>query len=176
MYKYNDAEIKEMLTAAVVIVDTREQKNEHILNYFNNKNINWCNEKLDYCDYSIKIKSNTLDRYFYCTDLVSIERKRSLEELSSNLTHGRERFNNEFTRAKGKIYLLIENANYEDIELGNFKTQFNRKAFRKSLSSFEQRYDLHIHYQKNSIASGYFIYETLIAVITKELKKGLLLL
>lgn len=174
MYKYNDKEVKEILKTAVIIVDTREQRNEHIISYFEKHKIPWCNEKLDYGDYSIKLKSKIADRYIYCTDVVTIERKRSLDEISTNLTKERERFHNEFRKSDGKIYLLIENACYEDIELGNYNTQFNNKAFRKSLSSFEQKYNLHVHYQKNDKASGLFIYETLTAAITKIVKMGYL--
>ena len=172
MYKYTDKEIKSIVKNAMIIVDTREQKNKHITDYFDRKGIKWCNEKLDHGDYSIKVESPAACRDFYLTDIISIERKANLEELSGNLTHNRDRFNAEFLRAKGKIYLLIENANYEDIEYGNYNTKFNKDSFRASLNAFEQRYDLHVHYQKDTSASGYYIYKTLIAALEQELKKG----
>lgn len=172
MYKYTDKEIKSIVKNAMIIVDTREQKNKHITDYFDRKGIKWCNEKLDHGDYSIKVESPAACRDFYLTDIISIERKANLEELSGNLTHNRDRFNAEFLRAKGKVYLLIENANYEDIEYGNYNTKFNKDSFRASLNAFEQRYNLHVHYQKDTSASGYYIYKTLTAALEQELKKG----
>lgn len=172
MYKYTDKEIENIIKNAMIIVDTREQKNQHITNYFDKKGIKWCNMKLDHGDYSIKVESPAAYRDFYLTDIISIERKANLEELSGNLTHNRDRFTAEFQRAKGKMYLLIENANYEDIEHKRYNTQFNNKSFRASLDAFEQRYNLHVHYQKDISASGYFIHKTLTAALREELKKG----
>lgn len=172
MYKYTDKEIKEIVKNAMIIVDTREQKNQHIIDYFERKKIKWCNEKLEHGDYSIKVESPAACRDFYLTDIISIERKANLEELSGNLTHNRDRFNAEFLRAKGKMYLLIENANYEDIEYENYNTGFNKASFRASLNAFEQRYNLHVHYQKDISASGYYIHKTLTAALEQELKKG----
>lgn len=172
MYKLTDSQITKILETAIVVVDTREQKNNHITDWFVKKGINWSNEKLDYGDYTLKLKSQVTSDYVYCNDIVTIERKANLEELSGNLTRGRDRFTNEFLRAEGKLYLLIENANYEDIERKNYNTKFNTKAFRQSLNAFEQRYNLHIHYQKNKLVSGYFIYETLMATVKEILKQG----
>ena len=62
---------------------------------------------------------------------------------------------------------------FEDgANLGNYNTQFNKLAFRASLNAFEQRYNLHIHYQKDINVSGYFIHKTLTAALREELKKG----
>lgn len=175
MYKYTDAEIKKIIDNTTIIVDTREQKNEHIIYYLDKKSIKWCNQKLDYGDYSIKINANEetpFKRDYYLTDFISIERKANLNELSNNLTHNREQFHSEFRRSKGYMYLLIENTVYEDIELHNYNTQFIPKAFRASLSALEHRYNIHVHYQQDTYYSGYWIYNTLITAVRELLKQG----
>ena len=47
-----DRKIGEILEDMVVIVDSREKKNEHILEYLNGEGIKWRVEKLDSADYS----------------------------------------------------------------------------------------------------------------------------
>jgi ERCC4-type nuclease len=172
LYKYTEKEINEIVANATIIVDSREKENKHITKYFTDKNVNWAVEKLDYGDYSMRINLSEDNRPFYLTDHISIERKASLNELSGNLTHNRDRFTAEFERAKGKMYLLIENANYEDIEKGLYTTKFNKQAFRASLDAFEQRYNINIHYQKDASVSGYWIYRTLTSYLKELLKQG----
>lgn len=38
-YNYSDTELKEILGSMVIIVDTREQKNQHVLDYLRKKNV-----------------------------------------------------------------------------------------------------------------------------------------
>lgn len=172
LYKYTDKEINEIVHEATIIVDSREKENKHITKYFEDKGIKWAVEKLDYGDYSIRVDLPTTNRPLYLTDHISIERKANLNELSGNLTHNRDRFVAEFERAKGKIYLLIENAEYEDIEKELYTTKFNKKAFRASLEAFEQRYNINIHYQKDTNVTGYWIYRTLTSYLRELLKQG----
>ena len=51
-YKFGLEEIKGMLKEMIVLVDSREQKNAHILDYFQRQGIPYEVEKLDYGDYS----------------------------------------------------------------------------------------------------------------------------
>lgn len=174
IYKYTDKEIEQIIKSAVIVVDSREQKNKHITDWLDKKGIKWCNEKLDWGDYTIKIESPTACRDYHLQDICVVERKANLEELSGNLTHNRDRFNAEFLRSKGTIHLLIENAEYQDIELGNYNTKFNKKSFRASLTAFEHRYNLHTTYLKDMNVSGYFIYTTLTGALRKLLKEGVI--
>ena len=50
---YNDVETKALLKSLTMIVDSREQKNQHILRYFTEKNIPYRVQKLDYGDYGV---------------------------------------------------------------------------------------------------------------------------
>lgn len=174
IYKYSDKEIDDIVCSATIIVDSREKCSKHITDWFDKKGIKWCNDKLDWGDYTVRIESPAAYRDFTLQDVCTIERKANLEELSGNMTHDRDRFNAEFLRSRGAVYLLIENAEYQDIELGNYNTKFNKKSFRASLTAFEHRYNLHTVYMKDTNISGYFIYTTLIGALKSLLKKGVI--
>lgn len=172
MFRYSDKEIKEILKGAIVVVDTREQKCGHIIEYFNQKKIEYVCEKLDFGDYTLKAEMPHLPRTFYLQDRCVIERKANLNELSGNFTQGRERIEGEFLRAKGIVYLLIENACYQDILLHNYTTKYLPKSFIATLKAFEARYDLRVTFLKDSAYSGDFIYKTLIYNLRELLIKG----
>ena len=72
------------------IFDTREQKNAHVKAYFNRHNIPYIEKKLETGDY-MKIDGN-----------ISVDRKRTLDELSTNLTNpqDKKRFMREVKRAR----------------------------------------------------------------------------
>ena len=55
-YKFTDTEIKKLLKEnVVIIVDTREQENKHITDFFDKKEIKYISKKLDAGDYAIKL-------------------------------------------------------------------------------------------------------------------------
>lgn len=126
----------------ILLVDSREKENSHILNYMAVNKISVKEKQpLKFGDYSF-IKDNIDYR-----NQIVIERKNSLDELSLNLTSGkkdnpinrRERFKNEFKRAKeagSKIVLLIENATQEDILNHNYRSKLHPNAFIGSLNSW----------------------------------------
>lgn len=126
----------------ILLVDSREKENSHILNYMAVNKISVKEKQpLKFGDYSF-IKDNIDYR-----NQIVIERKNSLDELSLNLTSGkkdnlvnrRKRFKNEFKRAKeagSKIILLIENATQEDILNHNYRSKLHPNAFIGSLNSW----------------------------------------
>ena len=172
MYRYTDSEIKEIMKKACVVVDTREQKAEHILKYFDEKKIPYSREKLEYGDYTLKIDAPSISRDFYFGDVLTIERKANLNELSSNLAHERERMVKEFSRVRGKLILLIENATYEDIVNHNYDTKYEPKSFVATLKTFEDRFNFSTHFQKDNRYTGNYIYQTLIYSLRNKLKEG----
>lgn len=172
IYCYEDKEIQQLLKQLIIVVDSREQKCRHITDYFDQKNIKWVTEKLDYGDYTAKLDIPGLHKSFYLQDICTIERKRGLNELSSNLSHERLRMEREFMRTRGTFWLLIENAAYEDILLHHYDTGYKPQAFIGTLKSFESKYKLHTHFQKDATYSGAFIYHTLSYAMRNELKKG----
>lgn len=172
IYKYSDKEISEILKTAIVVVDTRERKCSHITDYFEQKKIPYVVEKLNFGDYTIKTNCFNSCREFYLQDVCTIERKANLNELSGNLAHERERIEKEFMRSNGNIFLLIENATYEDILLHNYDTKYAPKSFMATLKTFESRYGLNVHFQKDNTYSGQYIYQTLIYHLREQLIKG----
>lgn len=101
-----------------ILVDTREQKADHIIDYFDRKGVNHKKKALDYGDYSFMIPANEklgIQRDMYFDSKVCVERKGSLEEISGNLSKDRARFEKELSLAPETKVILLENANYSDI-------------------------------------------------------------
>ena len=169
---FKKVEVDKILKNAIILIDTREQENSHILEYFDKKKINYRIEKLNYADYSICLpKSEYLNKEVYLNNVISIERKGSLEELSGNFTNGRARLEEEFQRSKGKIFLLIEGANFEDIVEHNYNTNFNSNSYIGTLKAFEARYGFSTSFIKDISKSGEFIYKTLMYHAREYLKR-----
>lgn len=148
--KYSDRELDKIISKEniVILVDSREKVNHHITDVFDREGISYRVCALESGDYSFELKAipeldipHTMD---FRQDLM-IERKNSLDEISSNFTRGRDRFNDEFGRAWAvKKYLLIEDGSYEKILNHDYKTEYNSASFFASLLSFDARYDLHV--------------------------------
>ncbi len=160
-YHYTDKEKKEILNNMVVLVDTREQENKHILEFFNKKKVKYKNKKLDYGDYSFMLPEmpelGILKPLFFDNEIV-IERKGSLTELSGNLTEGRERFEKELIRKKdSKFYLMIEDGSWEDIQSGCYNTKYNPVSFLATLNAYIARYGIDINFVTKYYA-GIFIF------------------
>lgn len=162
-YRYTDTELKKLLQIITIIVDTRENENQHLLKYFTDKKIPYVTQKIESGDYSFMIPATPelgVGRDLYFTDKISIERKNSLEEISGNLTNDRLRIESEFIRHKGKMILLIENADYSDILKHNYKTEYAPASFLATLHSFSERYDIPFTFMKDKRCSGQFIHFT----------------
>ena len=174
-YHFNDKEIKELLGSMVVLVDTREQENTHILSYFDQKKIPYEVRKLNFGDYSIKLAKNEefgLSRDLYFDNSVVVERKGSLSELAGNLTKERTRFESELLRAKGtNMSLLVENANYSDVVMGRYRSDYNAKSFVATLATYSARYGLDVNFVEKELA-GNWIYHRLYYAVREELLRG----
>ena len=135
---WTDGELKQELAKLTIICDTREQ-DTHCEEYFKKNKIPCKVRKLDTGDYSAQLGEMTLERS------VAIERKHNLDELCGNMTADRDRFEREFIRAKAsgmKIYLIIENATWTDVFLGNYRSKLSAKALTGSILSWLARFDV----------------------------------
>lgn len=162
-YKYSDKEQKEILSSIVILIDTREKSNKHIIDYFNKNKISYKSVKLDQGDYSFYIPKNEdmhIDRDVYFNKEIVFERKGSLEELSTNLTKERDRLKTEFSNYKGKMTLLIENSNYEDVVCGNYKSQYSSKSFTASIHSLSSEFNIPVVFMPNKDYSAMYMYLT----------------
>lgn len=96
----------EFMKKVTILVDTREKKNEHIIEALDNLGVMHEGRKLDYGDYSFTIENRDFSR------TCIIERKADVDELYGNITADRQRIEKEFdTIARNAVQcrLLIEN-------------------------------------------------------------------
>lgn len=136
-----DKELGDILQHITIIVDTREQKNEHITHWFKLHGIPYKVEKLDHGDYSFEV---TTDGFKHLSRSVVVEKKNSLSEIAGNFTTGRERFTREFERAKEagtKFHLVIENATWKKVRNESYRSSFSAKSMIASILTFSNRYN-----------------------------------
>lgn len=113
-----------------IIIDTREQKNNHIITALDELGIIHESRKLDYGDYSFQINGKDF------TSVCVIERKANVDEVYGNISSDRERVEKELDTASknaNQLTFLIENISSWN-ELKSFKVsaeeikKYNRKV------------------------------------------------
>lgn len=173
--KYTEKEMKEILNNIVILVDTREQKWNHIETELQNINCIYIKEKLNFGDYSFKVDSDLLsDKSLSFENQIVIERKNSLDELALCFTTGRERFENEFKRVndnKSKCILLIENDNLTNLRNHTYRSKILPKSFEASLWSWKHRYNYDVFFCNKS-DTGLYIYNLFYYYLKEKLKEG----
>lgn len=153
-------EAEECLRSMVYCVDSREQPTEALerrLSYLQP----YVRETLNAGDYTAKtlLPDGT---WFYVP--VAIERKMSLTEIAGNLTRERNRFRAEFNRAceRGtRLYVLIEQASWEDAYAGAYRSQMKPQSMIASLLTWSARYKCPIVMCKRSDTGGKLIRDIL---------------
>lgn len=141
---WTEQELKDELANLTILIDSREQQT-HVKEYCLEKNIPFKERALETGDYSAMLGNTTLEYDVVC------ERKHNLDELCQNLTSDRRRFEFEFTRAKAnktKVFLIIENASWSDVFLGNYRSKFSSKSLLASLLSWQVRFNITIIFCK----------------------------
>lgn len=136
---WTETELTAKLKELRIIVDTREQVNDHLVKVWDKKKVPYFTRKLDVGDYSAQLGDMTLEKD------IAIERKRNIDELCGNLTADRDRFEREFLRAKAngtKVFLIVEDATWEDIILQNYRSKLSPKALAASLLSWQIRFNI----------------------------------
>ena len=172
-FYYTDKEYKQLICSMVVLVDTREQDNKNITDFFDKKGIDWKSKALDTGDYSLMIPKNidlgfVKDTYF--TEEIVIDKKHKVDEIANNIKE--ERFHNEVQRmAKLKHkYFLIEESSIDDIIEHKYRSQYNDKAFLRTLLRYEYKYDIHFVFCKRE-NMGRMILEMLKMALDMEILK-----
>ena len=142
---WGDRELQDALSELEIICDSREQVNGHVTKAFDKIGVKHIKRKLDAGDYSAQIGALSLER-----DIV-IERKANLDEICGNFTVERERFEREFLRAKAygtKVVLIVENATWTDVFLGNYRSKVKPQSLIGSLLSWMVRYNITVLFCK----------------------------
>ena len=148
MGRYNAAEIESALKTIVILADTREKVWGHIQSGLTSPGWPYEVQGLNFGDYSYKYISPGGEEV-NCKNEIVIERKANAEEISGNLTKGRERFEREFQRAaavNAKTYLIIENCNWSIIDKHGYRTMFKPQSFEASLWSWINKYDISLQF------------------------------
>ena len=129
------------MDSAVLLLDTREQDTHR--QDARLRDIGWPVERvaLPVGDYSAKFPL-PCGAWLDLSDKVVIERKFALDELIGNYTRGRGRFVREFERAGTcKIYLLVENATWENIYAGKYRSKMQPQSLVASMLAWMARYN-----------------------------------
>ena len=179
---------QKFLKEAVILCDSREQQNRHILDVFGQSGVKYEVCKLPVGDYSFKV--NELDFRLQC----AVERKANVNELWGNISRERERFEKEIAAMKkltGSANLIIENCPDRDF-LQNYKVnQYvmiaqNRKVedigryIYNTLQSWSSsnRYGLNVHYMRGNEGTAalllniFYYYYHNYHELTKPLRKN----
>ena len=148
--KYHPSEIDSILATMEIIVDTREQNTDALKKRMEGFGCPSIRKKLDFGDYSFQftLPDGTVQSG---QGIAVIERKMSLSELASCFTSGRARYRREFERAVQagtQIHTIIENASYEKLYSGNYRSKLNPRSFIRTYLSWAGRYGMQLHFCK----------------------------
>ena len=168
-------ELETALANMRILVDTREQKTTRSIKRYEQFGVPWRYEQLDFGDYSCEtVLPDGVN--LKLTSSVCVERKMSIDELCACFTRDRERFTREFERAQSsgaRLYLLIENATWELIYNGKYKSRMSVNALVASLTAFQARYGAPVLMCKQE-TTGKLIKEILYRELKEKLTQGLL--
>ncbi|MCQ6356422.1 ERCC4 domain-containing protein [Bacillus cereus] len=174
-FHYTDKEINNILKTLTIVIDTRENVNDHIRDYLNQKDIPVKLQKLDTGDYGCMIPKDEelgIPRDIYLDR--RIERKASIDEITGNLQKDTQTaFENELIRSKDIPFTLIveDPRGYEKILTGDYLSRYNPKALLGRLNTFKAKYDFEIVYLDKKFV-GNWIYHVLYYHAKHYLKTG----
>jgi len=166
-----NASLQQILNSITIIIDTREHSegnSANIIAYLDSKGIKHVQRCLKFGDYSFEVDGQSYE------NKIAIERKANLTEVSGNLAQNRERFENEFQRAKdagAKLILMVENGSYQEIIEHKYRTNLAEKSFLASLFAFQYRYGLDIQFVSSKY-SGMFIHSQFYYFLREILKNA----
>ena len=155
------------LKQVVILCDTREQKNQHILSAFDNMGVKHECRKLDFGDYSFRIGEKSFE--LGC----AVERKASIDELWCNVTHDRKRFEKEIDAMSAVSHtatLIIENCpdsyflknyridNRTMLMQGRKVSEIGKQIYATLQAwSCPNRYGLNVHYLSSNQGTAPFL-------------------
>lgn len=158
------------LKSLVCIVDTREQATGRAMRRYESIGLPIERKALPFGDYSAYCTLPN-GEIFSLENKVVLERKMSLDEIAACYTNQRPRFTREFERAKdvgAKVYLLLENSNWEKAYNGNYRSRLHPNALTASMIAWLARYNCQLLMCKEE-TSGQLIHD----VLYREMKERL---
>ena len=158
----NPFDLTDALDGMVCLVDTREQDTPRLRARLRQMECPHERVKLDFGDYSARFPLPD-GEWFSLEGKVSVERKMSLDELCHCFCQDRERFAREFERARAagaKLYLLVEDATWEHIYAGKYRSKMRETALVASVLAYLARYDCQVIFCR-SATSGRLIRDIL---------------
>ena len=171
-------DIESCLASFEILVDTREQPSERAERRYKAFGSPYRRQALDYGDYTYNFTMPNGQALHGADTAVKghavVERKMDLDELAGCLSRTRERFEREFTRAKengATIYLLVEDASWENLLNGRYKSRFHPNAYEASILTFMARYDIKTIFCKKE-TSGRLIRDILYRELKGRLERG----
>lgn len=140
----------------VILHTGNEQKNNHILEEFDNQKISHEEKALKTGDYTFKIKACPelgFERDTYFTDDLCIERKNSISELAGNLSGASkedDRIFKELNRMINieRVYLVIEDDCLDDIFAHKYRSNYNPDSYIRTLLTWQARNNMHVYFVK----------------------------
>lgn len=182
-YRFTDKQLKKILDSMVVIIDSREQNNQHIIDYLNKHNKPYKVVKNDFGDYTAMLPAGTLTGFthdIYFDRDIAIERKNSIDEIAGNLKDDAARLKKELAHMNMyqiKYFFFVEDKNFhENLRQGNYRSQYDPFTLMQRIKKgIEAEYNtVIVPVDKQVIGSE--IYYTLQAFIYNLFKhKGLIL-
>lgn len=170
-------EQKEVLKSFEILVDTREQGTDRSEKRYQSFGVPYKKATLDYGDYTYNAElpnGKLYDISKTISPICAVERKMNLDELAGCFTRSRQRFQREFERASdngSRIYLICENANWENLLNGKYRSRLNPNAFAASAAAWMIRYNMNVIFCKEE-TSGRLIKEILFRDLKERLERG----
>jgi ERCC4-type nuclease len=139
---------------AVILIDSREKRNEHIVKQLNELGVLSRVQVLRYGDYSFELNGKSFEKE------IVIERKNSITELCGNLGKNKTRFQNEFIRAardKCKVILMVEDGNWERIENHEYRSQFSPVELKNRIKTWCNKFQLELKFVQKKDACNFIL-------------------
>ena len=174
----NIFEQKQVLKTFEILVDSREQDTERARKRYSSFGVPYRRATLSYGDYAYNATlpdgSSIYDISKTIQPVCAVERKMDLGELAGCYTRSRARFQKEFEKATEngcRIYLLCENANWENLLNGKYRSRVSPNAFTASTVAWMVRYNMNVIFCKEE-TSGRLIKEILYRDLKERLERG----
>ena len=171
-------EQRKVLESFEVLIDTREQDTKRARRRYETFGAPYRRATLSYGDYTYNAMlpdgKPLINTEQTAEPFCAIERKMNLDELAQCFTRGRQRFQREFERAKDhdcRITLIVENASWENLYNGKYRSKFNSNAFVASVHAWAIRYGMNLIFCKEE-TSGKIIKDILFRDLKERLERG----